>query len=203
VLSGPARARRWPRSGWHPESLPRGGRACRTAGMRAFSLTSLVAQRDARAGVWTPGQPYPHAPWTTASGSIVMFPGMAAYRGPARRMILGSCPSRPKGPDRAHIAGWIAACRCGCQTDHVDLSEFLSRPQLRPGEARLPWDDQEFSARMLAEHLDDRHDMASRRGSLIDRHVCARAAGSRTIRPPSSGGGSWTSAPRARACSAR
>lgn len=35
----------------------------------------------------------------------------------------------------------------------------------------MPWDDQEFSTRMLTEHLDDRHDMASRRGSLIDRHV--------------------------------
>src|ERR1051326_2496797 len=65
----------------------------------------------------------------------------------------------------------IAASRRGCQTDHVDLTELLSRPQLRPGEARLPWGDQEFSTRMLAEHLDDRHDMASRRGSLIDRHV--------------------------------
>jgi SAM-dependent methyltransferase len=35
----------------------------------------------------------------------------------------------------------------------------------------LPWDDQKFSTRMLTEHLDDHHDMASRRGSLIDRHV--------------------------------
>jgi hypothetical protein len=25
----------------------------------------------------------------------------------------------------------------------------------RPGEARLPWDDQEFSTRMLTEHLSD------------------------------------------------
>jgi len=40
----------------------------------------------------------------------------------------------------------------------------------------LPWGDQEFSARMLAEHLDDRHDMASRGGSLIDRHVAGLSA---------------------------
>ena len=53
----------------------------------------------------------------------------------------------------------------------MDLTEFAARPQPRPGEARLPWDDPIFSTRMLAEHLDDRHDMASRRRSTIDRHV--------------------------------
>ena len=42
---------------------------------------------------------------------------------------------------------------------------------MRPGKARLPWSDHDFSARMLAEHLDDRHDLASRRPSTIDTHV--------------------------------
>lgn len=35
----------------------------------------------------------------------------------------------------------------------------------------IPWDDPGFSARMLAEHLDDSHDHASRRGAVITEHV--------------------------------
>lgn len=46
---------------------------------------------------------------------------------------------------------------------------FLA-PPLRAG-PRLPWDDNGFSARMLREHLDDRHDLASRRPATIDAHV--------------------------------
>jgi len=56
-------------------------------------------------------------------------------------------------------------------TAFVVLVHLLNRPPMRPGEARLPWDDRDFSARMLAEHLDDRHDLASRRLSTIDSHV--------------------------------
>ena len=39
------------------------------------------------------------------------------------------------------------------------------------GHTKLPWDDPEFSRRMLAEHLDQRHDHASRRLETIDAHV--------------------------------
>jgi len=53
----------------------------------------------------------------------------------------------------------------------MDLHSLVNRTALTPGEARLPWDDPEFSARMLAEHLDDRHDLASRRRTTIDAHV--------------------------------
>jgi len=53
----------------------------------------------------------------------------------------------------------------------VDLSLLANRNALTPGEARLPWGDPEFSARMLAEHLDDRHDLASRRRATIDAHA--------------------------------
>jgi len=53
----------------------------------------------------------------------------------------------------------------------VDFSELNARGEMRPGEARLPWDDATFSARMLAEHLDQRHDLASRRAAVIDGHV--------------------------------
>ncbi len=35
----------------------------------------------------------------------------------------------------------------------------------------IPWDDPEFSARMLAEHLSQEHDLASRRAETIDGHV--------------------------------
>ncbi len=36
---------------------------------------------------------------------------------------------------------------------------------------KLPWHDPDFSERMLAEHLSQRHDLASRRLDAIDRHV--------------------------------
>jgi hypothetical protein len=49
----------------------------------------------------------------------------------------------------------------------VDLSELVMRGPVRLG-ARLPWGDPAFSARMLAEHLDQRHDLASRRTAVID-----------------------------------
>ncbi len=35
----------------------------------------------------------------------------------------------------------------------------------------IPWDDPGFSVRMLAEHLSQEHDLASRRSETIDRHV--------------------------------
>ena len=44
-------------------------------------------------------------------------------------------------------------------------------PLGQPRHNKLPWDDQEFSRRMLAEHLDQRHDHASRRFETIDAHV--------------------------------
>lgn len=36
---------------------------------------------------------------------------------------------------------------------------------------KIPWSDADFSRRMLKEHLSQAHDMASRRGEVIDRHV--------------------------------
>ncbi len=42
--------------------------------------------------------------------------------------------------------------------------------------ARLPWGDPGFSARMLAEHLDQRHDLASRRTAVIDAQAQRLAA---------------------------
>lgn len=36
---------------------------------------------------------------------------------------------------------------------------------------KIPWHDADFSRRMLAEHLSQMHDMASRRLSIIDQHI--------------------------------
>jgi SAM-dependent methyltransferase len=56
----------------------------------------------------------------------------------------------------------------------VNLIDLIKRqPEPKPwaeGE-KIPWDDPGFSERMLQEHLTDRHDAASRRASIIDRHV--------------------------------
>ena len=56
----------------------------------------------------------------------------------------------------------------------MNLLEIIQRsPQPVPwaeGE-KIPWHDPAFSERMLAEHLSQSHDMASRRGPTIDEHV--------------------------------
>ncbi len=39
------------------------------------------------------------------------------------------------------------------------------------GAYKIPWDDPDFSGRMLAEHLAQHHDMASRRVEWIDKEV--------------------------------
>lgn len=44
-------------------------------------------------------------------------------------------------------------------------------PLDQAGHAKLPWDEPGFSQRMLVEHLDQRHDMASRQFGTIDAHV--------------------------------
>ena len=36
---------------------------------------------------------------------------------------------------------------------------------------KIPWNAPEFSRRMLLEHLSQKHDAASRRFEIIDRHV--------------------------------
>ena len=52
------------------------------------------------------------------------------------------------------------------------MFEALIHRDRKPQEwTKIPWDDPDFSRRMLAEHLDQSHDMASRRLSVIDRQV--------------------------------
>ena len=55
----------------------------------------------------------------------------------------------------------------------MKLSELLSMESVAPwsGDAKIPWHDPTCSARMLREHLSQRHDRASRKLETIDRHV--------------------------------
>jgi len=47
----------------------------------------------------------------------------------------------------------------------------VSSDELWDGAYKIPWDDPAFSRRMLAEHLSQEHDLASRRVEWIDRQV--------------------------------
>jgi len=47
----------------------------------------------------------------------------------------------------------------------------MTSEALWDGDYKIPWHDPEFSSRMLAEHLTQEHDMASRRFEWIDRQV--------------------------------
>ncbi len=56
----------------------------------------------------------------------------------------------------------------------MTLDDILNRvvpPQPWEEGDKIPWDDPEFSQRMLHEHLTQRHDLASRRSAIIDKHV--------------------------------
>jgi len=56
----------------------------------------------------------------------------------------------------------------------VHLDQILKRtmyPSPDEGLARLPWDDPDFSQRILREHLSQRYDSASRRTRLVKKHV--------------------------------
>ena len=76
-----------------------------SAAVCAFSLTSLVAQRDAGDRGWTLRAAVSSCAlvvWAAAAGSAMAFPGMAAYRVPDRWMTQGWCPSPARNPDRGH-----------------------------------------------------------------------------------------------------
>ena len=56
----------------------------------------------------------------------------------------------------------------------MNLTEIIRRaspPEPWAEGDNLPWNEPEFSARMLAEHLSQAHDAASRRSETVDRHV--------------------------------
>jgi SAM-dependent methyltransferase len=54
------------------------------------------------------------------------------------------------------------------------ISDIVNRiPEPRPWTEgdNIPWNDPDFSERMLAEHLSQEHDLASRKSATIDEHV--------------------------------
>lgn len=51
------------------------------------------------------------------------------------------------------------------------LLDIVRRARGEPAPAKIPWDDPEFSARMLPEHLWQAHDLASRRSETIEAQV--------------------------------
>jgi hypothetical protein len=123
--------RRSPSYARPPVHQARYPKTARTAGLRAFSLTSLVAQRDAGIGIGASGSRILRRPGGLGRGGrlAAACPGMAACRVPARWMIRGWCPSPARDPDRGHPRhsamrfasgqddGPRAACSCGrrCQ----------------------------------------------------------------------------------------
>ncbi len=53
----------------------------------------------------------------------------------------------------------------------IDIVNRAANPAPWSEGEKIPWDDPDFSQRMLAEHLSQRHDAASRRYDLLDRQV--------------------------------
>ena len=56
----------------------------------------------------------------------------------------------------------------------MNLSDIIRRnmdPRPWAEGEKIPWDDPDFSRRMLKEHLSQKHDAASRRASIIKKHV--------------------------------
>jgi 2-polyprenyl-3-methyl-5-hydroxy-6-metoxy-1,4-benzoquinol methylase len=53
----------------------------------------------------------------------------------------------------------------------LDLIRRQSIPEPWAEGEKIPWNDEQFSRRMLGEHLSQEHDLASRRSSIIDQHV--------------------------------
>ncbi len=51
------------------------------------------------------------------------------------------------------------------------FDEKANAKSLWQGKYKIPWDEPEFSKRMLTEHLSQEHDLASRRTAIIDKHV--------------------------------
>lgn len=53
----------------------------------------------------------------------------------------------------------------------LDLIDRDMAPKPWAEGEKIPWDDPEFSQRMLREHLSQKHDAASRRKNIIQKHV--------------------------------
>lgn len=69
---------------------------------------------------------------------------------------------------------WAAYALVANGDPSMRLADILNRrvpPEPWDEGDKIPWDDPDFSRRMLQEHLAQTHDRASRRASIIDQHV--------------------------------
>jgi SAM-dependent methyltransferase len=57
--------------------------------------------------------------------------------------------------------------------NYITLKKFINRDSIRPWDEgdNIPWNNPEFSERMLKEHLDQGHDAASRPYETIEKHI--------------------------------
>ena len=53
----------------------------------------------------------------------------------------------------------------------IDILKREKIPEPWSEGEKIPWNDPDFSSRMLAEHLTQDHDAASRRFEVVDKHV--------------------------------
>ena len=53
----------------------------------------------------------------------------------------------------------------------MDIVNRIPNPSAWTEGDNIPWNDPDFSERMLAEHLSQEHDLASRKSATIDEHV--------------------------------
>ncbi len=104
--------------------------------------------------------------------------------------VCRQSPWSPRGLPQGPAVGDQEPCRAGVDSANLEpvnravtggagvdglgalVDRLVSRRSLTecsPG--KLPWNDAEFSARMLREHLDQTHDRASRRAATIEAHV--------------------------------
>ncbi|MBO2673395.1 hypothetical protein ACWAU3_02215 [Shewanella sp. JL219SE-S6] len=56
----------------------------------------------------------------------------------------------------------------------MNINKLISQHlpiRLSPNESKIPWNDADFSQRMLENHLSQEHDWASRKLAVIERQV--------------------------------
>ena len=84
-----------------------------------------------------------------------------------------ACPLLNRSISKRHRRSAPRVKVCLWYKQIMDIHDIIdrSRPEPWTEADNLPWDDPEFSQRMLAEHLDQSHDAASRRFETITRHV--------------------------------
>ena len=150
-------ARRMPESG-RPDLRSAPSRQPSISAARAFSLACFVAQRDAGTGRRTlraAASSCALAAWAAAAGSAAAYPGMAAWRGLARGMLLGWRPS----PDRVQIedTGGIRIVLAGVSACGVTGYQLRRRMTVACGrrlrtEVPAPWQ----SGRPCRRHPDER-----------------------------------------------